>query len=74
MTFQHSHKKRKHGPYLAEFWYWLQILGVAGAVLHQPLQVQVDFDAIMFYMLHNDNIISTSVSKAVNKIPTDGKD
>ena len=25
-------------------------------------------------MLHNDNIISTSVSKAVDKIPTDEKD
>ena len=47
---------------------------MTGATLHQPLQVQVDFDAIMFYMLHNDNIISTSVSEAVEKIPTDEKD
>ena len=47
---------------------------MTGATLHQPLQVQVDFDAIMFYMLHNDNIISRSVSEAIEKIPVDGKD
>ena len=46
---------------------------MTGAALHQPLQVQVDFDAIMFYMLHNDNIISTSVSEAIEKIPVDAK-
>ena len=47
---------------------------MTGAALHQPLQVQVDFDAIMFYTLHNDNIISTSVSEAIEKIPVDAKD
>ena len=28
----------------------------------------------MFYLLHNENIVSTSVSEAVDKIPTDEKD
>ena len=40
--------------------------------------MQVDFDAVrtiiilLFHILHNDNIISTSVSEAV-EIPTDEK-
>ena len=29
---------------------------------------------LTFYMLDNDNIINTSVSEAVEKIPTDEKD
>ena len=46
---------------------------MAGGTLHQLFlkqQVQVDFDAVneLFYMLDNDNII-TSVSEAVEKIP-----
>ena len=39
----------KHGPHVAEFWYWLRILGVAGATLHQVFskkQAQVDLDAV----------------------------
>ena len=50
---------------------------MAGAALHQPQQAQVDFDALRtspFYLLHNENIISSSVSEAVEKIPTDEKD
>ena len=31
-------------------------------------------DFWLFYLLHNENIISTSVSEAVEKIPTDEKD
>ena len=51
---------------------------MAGAALHQPWKTQVDFDSIRTitdcYLLHNENIISISVSEAVEKIPTDKKD
>ena len=51
---------------------------MAWATLHQlfsKLPAQVDFSAVrLLDMLDNDNIINTSVSEAVDKIPTDEKD
>ena len=65
----HSHKKRKKSGFS-----WILILtwNFGGW--------QVDFDAIKTIIdcficyKHNGNIISTSVSEAVEKIPTDEKD
>ena len=68
---------RKREPHLAESLYRLEIPGAAGAAPHQPQQAQADPDAKNHnrppHPPHNENIISTSVSEAQYKIPTDEK-
>ena len=69
----------KHGPHVAEFWYYLEILGVARVTLHQFFFKIASTSWFwcclnynwLFYMLDKDNIISASISEAVENNPID---
>ena len=67
MIYLLAHIVWKYGLCLAELWNLFQ------NSKHKLILMLLELNGL-FYMLHKDNIVSTRISEAVEKIPTDEKD